>query len=135
VQRLEAEPAEEASDALALAGAGVGGAVVDVHGDDEDGDVGDEEDRDEPRHPLPLALVLRVQRRRHLAGLLLHTALLQVAARRHSVLVSGAVVDELRSPLGTEIGVCLGWVGEGCSADRGGVMSSAAEGEWGEVVD
>jgi hypothetical protein len=104
VQRLEAEAAEEASDALALAG----GAVVHVHGDDEDGDVDDEEDRDEPRHPLALPLVLRVQRRRHLACLLLHTALLQVAARRHSVLVSGAVVDSLRSPPAIEIGVCLG---------------------------
>ena len=62
-QRLEGESAEEASDALAVSGGGVGGAVVDVHGDDEDGDVGDEEDGHDPRHPLPLPLVLRVQRR------------------------------------------------------------------------
>lgn len=82
VERLEGEAAEEAGDALAAARRGVEGAVVGVHGEDEDDDVGDEERRDDPRHPLPLPLVLRVQRRRHLPHLLPPRPLLHVRVRR-----------------------------------------------------
>lgn len=51
-ERLEGEAAEEAGGAV---GVGVvAGAVVDVHGDEEDGDAGRGGGRDEPRRPTPV---------------------------------------------------------------------------------
>ena len=49
-ERLEGEAAEEPGGAVGV----VAGAVVDVHGDEEDGDIGHGGGRDEPRRPAPV---------------------------------------------------------------------------------
>jgi len=49
-ERLEGEAAEESGGAIGV----VPGAVVDVHGDKEDGDAGHGGGRDEPRRPAPV---------------------------------------------------------------------------------
>ena len=49
-EQLEGEAAEEPGGAVGV----VAGAVVDVHGDEEDGDAGHGGGRDEPRRPAPV---------------------------------------------------------------------------------
>ena len=50
LERLEGEAAEESGGAVGV----VPGAVVDVHGDEEDGDAGHGGGGDEPRRPAPV---------------------------------------------------------------------------------
>jgi hypothetical protein len=67
LERLEREPAElrrepatlrggalaDGSPYRGAGGPGVRGAVIDVHGEDEEGDIGDDEERHEEREPPP----------------------------------------------------------------------------------